>query len=160
MFKRQSNLQQTQPGRSDNNPMTSRIVTSLSSPGSWDDEVNTAAATVGSQSSFGRLSAPDDGDPPIISTDDWTVVEAESGSNLQGPLSTIPDTATPEHLQVTQAPPSDDLPEAKDKQVKRDGEVHHVDEAPSSQSSNPVEWSELVADNPAQLRGGVTLSPV
>jgi hypothetical protein len=160
MFKRQSNLQQTQPRRSDNSPVASCVVTSLSSPGSWDDDVNTVAATVGSQSSFGRLSAPDDGDPPITSTDDWTVVEAGSGSNLQDPLSTVPDTATPEQLQVTQAPPSDYLPEAKDKQLKRGGEVHHVDGALSSQSSNPVEWSDLVADNPAQLRGGVTLSPV
>jgi hypothetical protein len=140
--------------------MTSCIVTSLSSPRSWDDEVNTAAATVGSQSSFGRLSAPDDGDPLITSTDDWTVVEAGSRSNLQDSLSTIPDTATLEQFQVAQAPPSDDLPEAKVKQLKRGGEVHHVDGAPSSQSSNPVEWSELVADNPAQLRGGSTLSPV
>jgi hypothetical protein len=157
MFKRHSGLQQNQSRRSHSSTMTSQMVTSLSSPGSWDDEVNTAAATVGSQSSLGRLSAPNDADPPIT-TDDWTAVEPGSSTNFQAALSTVPDTATSEQLQVTPADLRDVPPEAKDKQLKRSDEVLHVDGVPSSQLSNP-QWSELVSDNTAQSKGEVTLSP-
>lgn len=155
MFKRQSDLQHIQTRRGDDGNMTSEVVTSLSSRGSWDDEVNTAAATVGSQSSSGRLSAPNDGDP-TLATDDWAVVEAGNNTNFQDALSPTPDTATAGQLQVPQAHLSDVSPEADD---KRDGEALYVDGVPSSQSSNPLEWSEFVSDNPANSEGGVTSSP-
>jgi hypothetical protein len=156
MFKRQTCLQQNQTQRCDGSTMASQIVTSLSSPGSWDDEVNTAAATVGSQSSLGRLSAPNDGDPPIT-TDDWNSVEAGSCTDFQAALSSVPDTATSEQLQVIQAVLRDAPSEAKDKQLKRSDKMLHVDGIPSSQSSNP-QWSELVSDSTVQSQGEVTLS--
>lgn len=83
--------------------------------------VSKAEATVDSQSSSERLSCLSE---PPITTDGWTVVESSSKTDFPDASLTVPDVAASEQPPPTGGYLSDAL----------------------SQSSNPLEWSEVVSD--------------
>ncbi|KAI0275047.1 hypothetical protein BC834DRAFT_27703 [Gloeopeniophorella convolvens] len=115
---------------------------------SWDVEINTTAATAGSRPSSERRSIPSELDPHSV-TDDWTVVEAGSTLDLQN-TPAAPEITTSNQSPQARAPDGVASPELEGSPAVE----------PTFDSSDRLEWSEIVSENQAYPQDHVmTASP-
>ncbi|KAH9081674.1 hypothetical protein EDB83DRAFT_2512528 [Lactarius deliciosus] len=120
------------PWSPDNNNMASHVEISMNLPASKTE------ATVDSQSSE-RLSCLGDADPPTT-TNCWTVVESGSKTDFRDVPLIVPDVVN-----------------TKDTIPEQDDAVFGASAA-LSQTSNPLEWSEVVSDNLAHSKSEILAS--
>ncbi|KAI9512564.1 hypothetical protein F5148DRAFT_853195 [Russula earlei] len=148
--KPQFDSQQGQPRRGHDHIVTDQVIPPLDPSFARKHSVDTAAASVGSQSSSDPLSTPNNGDLPI-SSDDWTIVDAGINTDFHVP-ETFPDAVDSNQLQTSGVRLCDNH------QERRGDNVLCTDGLPSSQWSNPLEWSEVVSDRAAHPKVA-SLSP-
>jgi len=149
MVKRKSGPQHIQSPFTDNN-MASLVGTSMNLPASKTE------ATVDSRSPSERVSCLSDADPPTT-TDGWTVVESGSKTDFRDVPLIIPDVAMSERPPPTGGYLSDAPPKSKDATPEQ-GDVVFGASAALSQSSNPIEWSEVVSDSMAHSKSEILAS--
>ncbi|KAH9004041.1 hypothetical protein EDB86DRAFT_3207589 [Lactarius hatsudake] len=149
MVKRKPGPQHIQGPFTDNNNMANQVGISMNLPASKTE------ATVDSQSSE-RLSYLGDADPPTT-TDCWTVVESGSKMDFRDVPLIVPDVAMSERPPPTGGYLSNIPPQAKDATPEQDDVVFGASAA-LSQTSNPLELSEVVSNNLAHSKSEILAS--
>jgi hypothetical protein len=155
-LKRPSGLQQVHPRLGGENNATSQKFPSLDSSSTWKHKARTVTVTVGSPSSSGHFSPPNDGD--LVTTDDWAIVDSGNHADFRAsPI--VPNRAASKKLEVSQDRLCWVPPETKHKRENEGDEISSTDGVPAL-SSNYLGLSIVVSNNARDPNGqAATLSP-